>query len=348
MPSEVAARTAVAVPPPAPAFAKPRRWKRYINSLLAEELSSLTRYCDRVIQWLPREEDGGLLLSQISAVEKVTIGKNEGFPDLSEESDRRIAVLINGTLNHHSDIQALFADLKPRLSRTSRVLMVLYNPYLRWLYVLANRLGIRRGELPTTFITRVDLENLARLSGFSVVRQRLCGYFPWRLCGVGTLINRVLPVVPLLRLYALAYVVVLRPVVAQLPAGISCVVPARNERGNIENAVQRIPELGCRTEILFVEGNSSDGTWEEIQRVASAYGGRFQIKALQQTGQGKAAAVRLGFRPCHSASSDHPRRGPDHAARTVGTLLSGLLGRTGRFYQRLAPGLSDGRRGCAS
>jgi hypothetical protein len=283
-----------------------------------------------VIQWLPREEDDGLLLSQIEAGEKLTVGKNETFPDLSEEAERRTAVLINGTLNHHSDIQALLADLKPRLSRTSRVLMVLYNPYLRWLYVLANRLGIRRGELPTTFITRVDLENLARLSGFSVVRQRLCGYFPWRLFGVGTLINRVLPVIPLLRLYALAYVVALRPVMAQLPAGISCVVPARNERGNIENAVLRFPELGCPTEIIFVEGNSSDGTWEEIQRVAAAYGSRFQIKAFKQTGKGKADAVRLGFA---------------HATQPLLTILDADLTMPpellGRYCQAYSEGLGD-------
>ena len=99
----------------------------------------------------------------------------------------------------------------------------------------------------------MDLENLARLSGFTVVRQRLCGYFPWRLCGVGTLINRVLPVIPLLRLYSLACVVALRPVMAQLPAGISCVIPARNERDNIENALQRFPKLDYIKRTEFVE-----------------------------------------------------------------------------------------------
>ncbi len=295
MPSEVAIRRNATSPPNAPISREAPRWKRYITALLAEELSSLTHYSDCLIEWLPRDEDGGLLLSQINATVKRTVGREEDFPDLRSEMDQGTTILINGALNHHNDIQGLLEGLKSRLSRTSRVLLVLYNPYLRWLYALANRLGIRRGEMPTTFVTRVDIDTLARLSGFAVVRQRLCGYFPWRLWGFGNLINRVLPLVPVLRWYALTYIVVLRPLITQLPEGVSCVIPARNERGNIEDALRRFPDLGCPTEIIFVEGGSSDGTWDEIRRVAEVYGSKFRIKVVKQTGRGKANAVRLGF-----------------------------------------------------
>jgi glycosyltransferase involved in cell wall biosynthesis len=74
------------------------------------------------------------------------------------------------------------------------------------------------------------------------------------------------------------------------------VIPARNERGNIEAALQRLPDFGgARIEVLFVEGHSTDGTWEEIQRVIEKFSGRLECKAFQQTGVGKADAVRLGF-----------------------------------------------------
>jgi glycosyltransferase involved in cell wall biosynthesis len=101
--------------------------------------------------------------------------------------------------------------------------------------------------------------------------------------------------VPLVRWFSLTYIVVLRPLGRPSRPGISCIIPARNERGNIENALKRFPDLGCETEIVFVEGHSNDGTWEEIQRVAALYGERFRIQAWQQTGKGKADAVRLGF-----------------------------------------------------
>ena len=270
-------------------------WKKYVNGFLAGELSALTRYYDQLVQWQPREDDSGMLLAAMDSPLKYTVGKDEPLPDLMDEKRLRTAVLVNGAFNHDFDIQGLLIQLKSKLSRTSRLVVLLYNPYLRWLYYLANRLRIRKGELPSTFVTRVDLQNIAKVAGFEIVRQRLAVHCPWRLFGLGDVINRVLPLVPLIRWFSLTSIVVLRPLIASSRPGISCIIPARNERGNIENALKRFPDLGCETEIIFVEGHSSDGTWEEIQRVASLYGQRFRIQTLQQTGKGKADAVRLGF-----------------------------------------------------
>jgi glycosyltransferase involved in cell wall biosynthesis len=75
---------------------------------------------------------------------------------------------------------------------------------------------------------------------------------------------------------------------------VSVVIPARNEAGNIEAAVRRTPEMGTGTEIIFVEGNSTDHTWAEIQRVAQVYPER-KIRCLQQSVVGKGDAVRAGF-----------------------------------------------------
>jgi glycosyltransferase involved in cell wall biosynthesis len=68
----------------------------------------------------------------------------------------------------------------------------------------------------------------------------------------------------------------------------------RNEAGNIQAVVERMPELGLGTEIIFVEGHSQDNTWSEIQRVKSAYAQR-AIKVLKQQSAGKGGAVREGF-----------------------------------------------------
>src|SRR6267378_1149835 len=306
-------------------------WKKYVNAFLAGELSTLTRYYDRLIQWLPREDDKGGLLDAMDSPAKERIGKDESFPDLTGESDKRTAILVNGTFNHEYDIQGLLSQLKPKLSRTSRVIAIFYNPYLRSLYSLANRLGIRKGEVPSTFVRQVDLLSIVKIAGYEIVRSRLAVYCPWRMLGLGSVINRVLPLVPLARWLSLTYIVVLRPLGRQSRPGISCVIPARNERGNLENALKRFPDLGCETEIIFVEGHSDDGTWEEIQRVAALYhGSRFQIRALQQIGKGKADAVRLGFA---------------HATQPLLVILDADLSMPpemlGRFYEAYCQGFGD-------
>jgi hypothetical protein len=307
------------------------RSRRYVNQLIAREISSITRYFDQVIQWLPRKEDSGYLLSQIEAKSKSTVGESDVFPDLTGETDKRTAVLLNGTFNHSFDIQGLLMNLKPRLSRTSRVVVVAYNPYLSGLYRLANVLGIRKGPPPTTFVTETDLNNLARLSGFEVVRSRPLGYSIWRLMGLGSLINSILPVIPGIRSLGIASVITLRPRIrsAYRPS-LTVVIPVRNERGNIENALKRMPDMGCATEIIFVEGHSTDGSWEEIQRVVAAYSSKFQLRAVRQAGKGKGDAVRLGF------------------AMSTGELLTILDADLtmppeflGRFYNAYCEGLAD-------
>jgi glycosyltransferase involved in cell wall biosynthesis len=72
------------------------------------------------------------------------------------------------------------------------------------------------------------------------------------------------------------------------------VIPCRNERGNIEAAIRRLPSFGTDMEIIFIEGHSSDGTLEEIERVTAAYP-ELDIKAEVQDGKGKGDAVRKGF-----------------------------------------------------
>lgn len=272
--------------------------KKYIYGLIAKELSLITRYYDRVLQWMPRPNDSGLLMAALDCRQKELIKESDIFPDLSHEHATRTAVLLNGTINHHFDIQGLLLQIAPRLSRTSRILIVAYNPYFSWLYRLANRIGIRTGEVPTTFITRVDLENIAKIAGYAIVRTRLTVYFPWQLFGIGTVLNHVLSSIPVVRWLGLVYLAVLRPIAPEASRdkpSLSCVVPARNERGNIENCIRRLPDLGCDLEVIFVEGHSTDGTWEEILRVKEVYGASFNIKAFKQSGKGKSDAVRLGF-----------------------------------------------------
>lgn len=272
-------------------------WRRYVNSLLGAEVSRLTRYFDRLVQWRPRSEDHGLLLSAIDCPSKSAATSLEELRPPGPGSDERLVVLLNGNVNYDYDIEGTLSGLKAKLDRRARVLLVAYNPYFGPLYRLANRLGVREGDQPRTFITHTDLGNIARLAGYQVVKVRPCVYSPWKLLGIGNLINKLMVAIPLARWLALAAVIVLRPESGdETRPSLSVIVPARNERGNIAQALERMPRFdGADLEVIFVEGHSTDGTWEEIQRVVEEYRGPIRVSALQQRGKGKADAVRLGF-----------------------------------------------------
>jgi hypothetical protein len=239
-----------------------------------------------------------MLLEAVDAPMK-RVAASTQLSDIATSSDAVDVVLFNGNFNHSTDIQGLLETVRPHIGRRSRVIVALYNWYFAWLFRLADRLGLRQGPPIVTFITQADLEQLAQLAGFKLVRLRPVAYVPWHFFGLGSLLNVVMPAVPGLRWLSLVTVAVLRPVVAaggERPS-FSIVIPARNERGNIEDALRRLPNFGAPTEVIFVEGHSSDGTWEEIQRVTSLWHGRdaLRVSAFQQVGKGKADAVRLGF-----------------------------------------------------
>ena len=86
-----------------------------------------------------------------------------------------------------------------------------------------------------------------------------------------------------------------RPTRANDDLTVSVVVPCRNEAGMIAEIIDRTPELGAATEIIFVEGGSRDGTRDEIKRQIALHPDR-DISVHVQTGVGKGDAVRLGFR----------------------------------------------------
>ncbi|MCB0328007.1 MAG: glycosyltransferase family 2 protein [Bdellovibrionales bacterium] len=273
-------------------------WRQYVNSIIASEVSNVSRYMDVTVQWKRREEDTGALLAALDCEKKFETSQVEALEKMNEKEGLRSLVLLNANINHDYNIEDTLAGIRKGLNRHSRVGIVAYNPYFRFLYSLASKLGIRKGPEPDTFVTFVDLENIAKLAGYDLVRSRPAVYIPWKLFGIGDVINKIIPAIPLLNYLSLVTILFLRPVRKEKrKPSLSIVIPARNEKGNIENALKRMPKFdGADIEVIYVEGHSSDDTWGEIKRVVEKYKDRFKLKAFQQTGKGKVDAVRLGFR----------------------------------------------------
>ena len=158
-------------------------------------------------------------------------------------------------------------------------------------------LHLRSKQPKINYIATADFLNLMDLADFEVISQEQRQLLPLRWFGLGPFINRFIAPLPGIRQLCLRTYLVGRPV-RQFPDrkfSASIVIPCRNEKGNIENAILRMPRFGAAQEILFVEGNSSDGTFEECERVRDAYQDSWDIKVLKQDGKGKGDAVRKGF-----------------------------------------------------
>ena len=269
-----------------------------LTQALARRLGALTRYSAAVLQYQRLGHDSGELLAALPAPKRGEVAGRAALRKALAGSGAgsRVCVLVNGNFNHSFDIQGTLQELAPCLRRRDRVLLVAYNPYWAWAHRLAAKLGLRKAAAPGTFFTRTDLRALARLSGFEAVRFQPAAAWPLQTLGLGPYLNAFLEGLPLLRELSFAMVVVLRPVVVEKKRpSLTIIVPARDERGNIEGALNRLPDFGAKVELIFVEGASTDGTWEEMQRVAKKRWKNVTVKLLKQEGKGKAGAVRTGF-----------------------------------------------------
>ena len=204
-------------------------------------------------------------------------------------------LLLSDLVNDLPDVQSVLTRLREVSRPETRLVVNFFNNLWRPILALAEKLGAKAPTLPQNWLSAGDMKNLLHLAEWEVIKQETRILWPLATPLIAPFFNRWLA--PLMRPFCLTVFLVARPRPQPRPERryrCTVVIPARNEAGNIEAAVQRTPEMGAGTEIIFVEGGSKDNTWEEIQRVRGNYPHR-DIKALKQQGKGKGGAVREAF-----------------------------------------------------
>ncbi len=221
-------------------------------------------------------------------------------------------IILSSVMMEVYDIQDLFDNLRRFCHPSTRILVDSYSAFWEPILWLTQKLGLRR---PTEFkhwVSQDDIVNLFYLSDFEVVVKGRFMLFPIFIPLVSLVINRVLAHIPgVNRLCLNQYVIVrLWPEPEDSDRySVSVIIPCKNERGTIKNAVLRTPQMGKSTELIFVEGGSTDGTFEEIQKVIKEFPDK-DIKCYKQEGENKIGAVHTGF---------------DHASGDVLMILDGDL-----------------------
>jgi ubiquinone/menaquinone biosynthesis C-methylase UbiE len=215
--------------------------------------------------------------------------------DLDETFDY---VIISGLLGDLEDIQAFFSRLRSVTRPDTRVIIDYYNHLWEPLVHFAEWVGLKMPTRIQNWLPLADIENLLYLNDFEVVKQNYVMLLPKSIPPFTTLMNRFLARLPGFRKLSLVTMIVAKErgwLRNAADYSTTVVIPTKDEKGNIEEAVLRTPSLGNHTEIIFVDGNSTDGTADEIRRVIAAYPDR-DIKFIPQgNGTGKGDAVRKGF-----------------------------------------------------
>jgi len=201
-------------------------------------------------------------------------------------------ILVLDTIGSLDDCQKFLEQLHPLCTRETRVIIGHFSHFWQPVLRFAEWIGQRMPVPEQNVLSAADIQGLQNLANFDQVKGEQRVLMPVSLFGIGRLINKFISILPVFRFFALRHYSVCRSWQAAREnlKSATVVIPARNERGNIEPAVQRLPQFCDDIEIIFIEGHSKDGTYEEMERVKAAYPDK-DIKLMRQPGKGKADAV---------------------------------------------------------
>ena len=206
-------------------------------------------------------------------------------------------VVLSDLVNDLWDVQTVFERVAASARPKTRIVLNFYSRLWQVPLKVAGRLGLATPVLEQNWLTAPDVKNLLYLAGLEPLRHWPEVLWPSRLAPLDALFNRFAVKLWPVRHLALTNFLIARPVPVARSSSepiVSVIVPARNEAGNIEQILERTPELGGGTELVFVEGHSTDDTYATVERALAERPER-RAKLLRQTGRGKGDAVRLGF-----------------------------------------------------
>ena len=205
-------------------------------------------------------------------------------------------ILLSDTVGSLEDCEATLRQLHRCCDQDTRVVIAYYSRLWSPVLQIGQRVGQQMPQPEPNWLSADDLAGILYLADFEVIRRDYRQILPRRLGGVGPVVNRFVGTLPGISRLALRSYLVARSVAPQAATRPSAtvVIPCRNEAGNVQPAIERIPRFCDDMEILFVEGHSRDDTVGEIERVIERHPD-LDIKMLRQPGKGKGDAVRTGF-----------------------------------------------------
>jgi SAM-dependent methyltransferase len=212
--------------------------------------------------------------------------------DLSSLEGTFDIIIFSDSVNDLWDVQRALEGIKKFCAPQTRIILNFYSHLWQLPLTLAQSLNLAAPMLHQNWLTPEDINNMLRLAGFESIRSSSEVLLPLPLGGFA---DRYLVKLWPFRELALANFVIARPAPQPVKEpSVSVVVAARNEAGNIKAIFERLPKMGSRTELVFVEGHSHDNTYEAIEKEMTLHP-LIPSLLFRQPGIGKADAIRLGF-----------------------------------------------------
>jgi hypothetical protein len=209
--------------------------------------------------------------------------------------DRTFDYILVTSVEDVVDIKAVLDCIYLHSTEQTRVIILNYNYLWNPLVKLAEKTGMKIPQNLHNWISEKDVNSFLELSQFEKIINYRSILFPFNIPVLSWFLNKYLARLPILRrLTMLNFTIARKEAFEPKEHSVSIVIPCRNEAGNIEDAVTRIPKFGSHIEILFGDDKSTDGTADKVREMIAKYPDK-DIKLYNGPGISKSENVWAGF-----------------------------------------------------
>lgn len=229
--------------------------------------------------------------------QSIDVEDEDAMKNLSWTGKKFDYIICSDLIGSLDDIQTVFKRLNKFSHDRTKIIVTYYNYFWNPILKLGSWMHLKMKEGEQNWLYIDEIQNLLYLTDYEVYKRGSLLLFPKKIPLISSFFNTFLAKLPIFkRLCLIGYVIAnyKQDEESSKDYSVTVQVPCRNEEGHIEEIVNRIPSLGSHTEIIFVEGNSTDNTYGKIEEVIKSHPEK-DIKLLRQDGKGKGNAVRKGF-----------------------------------------------------
>jgi len=213
--------------------------------------------------------------------------------DLDEKFD---FILMIDLVDHVSDLVSLLKTVRKFCHPTTKIVVTTINPWWGPVLSLMERVKAKMPEGPHNFVEKRNLAKMIEFSDLSIAYSAYALLFPKYIPLLSFLANTIgTKIWGINKLSFVQYMILHADPVNQtnLGKGCSVIIPCYNEEDNIEEAVNRVPRMGAKTEVIVVDDGSTDGTRRKVEKMIEE--GK-DIKLVRYAkNAGKGYAVQKGF-----------------------------------------------------
>ncbi len=219
------------------------------------------------------------------------VNDNDLVKSLSSIEEKFDLVIITDLFELTDDIYSVLKIIKKILIPNGKLLVNSVNPKWNVILKLFEKLQLKTYTKDRAYIHPKKISNIAKSDGFELNQYYSRQIFPFRILGIGKLINKILEVILLpFNIGIKNYMIFSYYKSSNVNNSKSIIIPAKNEEKNLVPLIKRIPVFDEEYELVVVYGKSKDKTEEIVLDLENLFPD-INIKVLKQSSNGKANAV---------------------------------------------------------